>query len=42
MDTSYDDGIVPLVEREEFTRCPTCHEPRPDLSMPCEWCGEVE
>lgn len=22
--------------------CPTCHEKRADLSMPCEHCGEVE
>lgn len=41
--TDYQDGIAPLVERPEpVCLCPTCHEPRPDLSMPCEWCGEVE
>ncbi len=40
--TEYRDGIAPLVEHESVTRCPTCREPRPDLSMPCDYCGEVE
>ena len=22
--------------------CPTCHEPRVDLSLPCEHCGDID
>lgn len=40
--TEYRDGLVMLSDQPDPIRCPTCHELRPDMSMPCEWCGEVE
>ncbi len=42
---AYYDGILPPQWTPPPTHpqlCPTCHEVRPDLSLPCEHCGEVE
>ena len=28
--------------KEKILLCQTCHCPRPDPWMPCDYCGEVE